>query len=283
MNVNYEPEYQYIKRQTEAWNGFTSQITRRVTIIAVILAAVVLLIAFDEPDFLLDIPRSSTGFMVYGLGAYVVIWHFRTIYLTLNLSRYSLASRRKPTWEWFVITGASSRQVVWSKWWVVVSLTWREFLWLGVLRASVLIIVTMYQSLDRYYLWVVPDFDPPEFVLGAGLVILFTMVNCLFTAAAGITGTMTKLFSGTVIRTVLVMFPLGVLIAYAADFDNYTTELLVLDLAGTILTNGASLMEFAQRGLDVTIILIALGFYAVVTVLALGAAVGFMWWYEANA
>ncbi len=127
-----------------------------------------------------------------GFFLFTVILHFSTLSGTLAIASATILREKFiGTWDTLILTDIDARQLVLGKWWAVVCMTWRRFAFLAVLRAaaSMILGILIFSADNNYILWF--DRQPaanPLFniVFAALLMVAFTMINGLFTAAAGV-------------------------------------------------------------------------------------------------
>ena len=130
---------------------------------------------------------AAVGFFLFTLTL-----HFSTLSKTLALASDTvLREKSVGTWDTLILTDVDARQLVLGKWWAVVCMTWRSFAWLAILRAttSVLLGVLIFSMDNNYILWF--DRQPAaspllDIFFAVMLMVSFTMMNGLFTAAAGV-------------------------------------------------------------------------------------------------
>jgi len=129
--------------------------------------------------------------------AVAVLFHFALMFRTLALSANSITREQQANnWDMLVLTGIDARRIVWGKWWATVRRMWFGYVLLAILRAAVIIWVgaAVSRVLAAGYPYtsgyLPPDVIRPtlaRFLLAAGIVFAFTMVNLPFTAACGVT------------------------------------------------------------------------------------------------
>jgi ABC-type transport system involved in multi-copper enzyme maturation permease subunit len=153
--------------------------------------------------------------------------HFRTQLRTLAFASNTISrEKRGGTWDILLLTPVSARQIVRGKWWATVRHVWREYLLLALLRAGSILWVTL--EAGRYVMYSYPTYrieirphyyepHPLYMLLGLGLIVGFTLLNVLYTAAFGTLGSVFNRGGGTsltlaiAIRTVtLIGLALGI-------------------------------------------------------------------------
>ena len=126
------------------------------------------------------------------------ILHFVLMIQTLSLSANSVArEKRANNWDMLVLTGVDARQIIRGKWWATVLRMWPIYVFLGILRAAV--IIWFGASLTRVYQIRVMSMNfsgaPDEVIparrhefcgVAAASIFMLTMVNLPFTAACGV-------------------------------------------------------------------------------------------------
>jgi hypothetical protein len=145
--------------------------------------------------------------------------HFRVQVETLGMAADAIArEKRGNTWESLLLTGIGARPLIIGKWWAVVRLMWRDYIRLGLLRIGCTIgigaLLLTEPRIGFFQLSEQPDsWAALRMLLAAVLVMAVTMVNLLFTAAAGVLG---GFFSrpnapgsstATVVRMTVVLIP----------------------------------------------------------------------------
>lgn len=128
------------------------------------------------------------------LAVITLVVHFRVIFKTSVIaSNTVLREKMSGTWETLILTNVDTRQLVLGKWWAVVCMVWRSYALLAALRAATVIgIGTMiFSSSSNVVFWYSSTVYRLPFVntiAAAFFIVAFTMLNCLFTAAAGVVG-----------------------------------------------------------------------------------------------
>lgn len=146
--------------------------------------------------------------------------HFRLMLQTLVMAVNSISrEKRGSTWESLLLTGIDARQIIIGKWRAIIALTWRDYLCLGFIRIGVTIgigtLVFTEPRLGFIPLLMIGNSPTilPRMLLAAGSIFTLTMLNGVFTAAAGVLGGFftrdqtSSQTSGMATRMALVMTP----------------------------------------------------------------------------
>jgi hypothetical protein len=169
------------------------------------------------------------------LTALALVIHFSTLYRTLTIGGNTIVREKEVgAWENIILTRIGSRRLILGKWWAVVRMTWRDFAVLGIIRAGAVVgFGTMILANHTSQLLVLTgekSSNPAmDILLAPMFVMALTVVNGLFTAAAGVTGslltrsnspgvlTAQAIRMGTALIPVVIMLPI---IIYAANYFN---------------------------------------------------------------
>jgi hypothetical protein len=201
--------------------------------------------------------------------------HFTTIQRTLTLAADTIRrEKRSGTWESLLLTGVDARRLVLGKWWAVVRMVWRDYVLLAGLRAGVSVglgaMVFANQGGALVVLGEGEAGDPvPGVLLAACFVIALTLVNGLFTTAAGVTGSLLSQgqsqstvaaqlvrLGAVMIPVLLLAIPLAAIIAHlitlptpeALEFGSVWNPLLWLQI--TFLDNGTLATAMIASAVD---------------------------------
>lgn len=157
------------------------------------ILAVVIHVASSTQSNMYRIP-SGMQQMVIWLAVITLIGHFRTIFRTSVIASDTvLREKMSGTWETLILTDVGTRQLVLGKWWAVVCMVWRSYALLALLRtAAVLGVGSMIFSSPANvvfrYSETPSDIPLLNLIVAGVLIVMFTMLNCLFTAASGVVG-----------------------------------------------------------------------------------------------
>lgn len=176
--------------------------------------------------------------------AFVTLFvHFMLLYRLVNLAGESVVrEKRGKTWESLILTGFPARRFVLGKWLAVLHAVRVEVLMLAILRAVLCIGLgqTLFSGdmLNLAGMAAVPVAQPlPQIVLAVVLIVLFTLVNALFTVAAGVAASFVARTGGASGQTAMafrmtgLLFPV-VLVTGAAVYWLY--EVVGVDSGGTV-------------------------------------------------
>lgn len=244
---------------------------------------------FIRLDIVLDwLQTPITLLVVYG-----ILLHVQTVGKTLSLGVHAVITRTHTgAWESLVMTGIDARRLVYGRWWAVVQLTWRRFLLLGIIRAAAILGLGMVliNNGSRAFVYVSegPSVSPTlDALLAVVAIVTLTVVNGMFTAAAGVLGSFFAraespgLFTAIAARIGALLLPLllillPVFMFILRDMDNNIFEqdtpiFLVLETFGmtlaTLVDNGVLLGMTQSNPLDqgtkmfIVVLLLAVGIY----------------------
>ena len=130
------------------------------------------------------------------LGGITLAVHFGIITRSLSMAANTvLREKHSGTWDNLILTNIGAERLVIGKWWAVVMVTWRSFALLAVLRVGVTLALGAFVLAHKRNMLIVLSDTPTNHhilnsLLAAGLIIAFTMLNCLYTAAAGVFGSL---------------------------------------------------------------------------------------------
>ncbi|MEQ8671935.1 MAG: hypothetical protein RLP44_31505 [Aggregatilineales bacterium] len=272
---------------------------RSIALIAGLIGVVGLLITNRLADmgFFRLLPDAVEVYAVLIATVLMGFWHFGLMLRTLSMSAETFVrEKRGGTWESLVLTSAGARRLVLGKWWGVVSIVWKEYVLLAILRAFLIvvigIVITVRQSVALFPL----DADPvstalPGIVLAWIFSFAFMMINMGFTVAAGVMGSLfgrihtPSISTGQsarllvlVIPIVLLLLPVAVLIPLQNEQISYHGLLLLGGAQLSLIDNGMIFMAFLANPYDphgliyVVVALITLSVYGLMTILSLRVA-----------
>jgi hypothetical protein len=201
--------------------------------------------------------------------------HFTTIQRTLTLAADTIRrEKRGGTWESLLLTGVDARRLVLGKWWAVVRTVWRDYALLAGLRVGVSVGLGAMVFANRGGALVAlgegKAGDPvPGVLLAACFIIALTLVNGLFTAAAGVTGSLLSQGRGqgtaaaqlvrlgaVMIPVLLLAIPLAAIVTHlitlptpeALEFGSVWNPLLWMPI--TLLDNGTLATAMIASAVD---------------------------------
>lgn len=128
------------------------------------------------------------------LAVATLVIHFRVLFKTSVIaSNTVLREKLSGTWETLILTDVGARQLVLGKWWAVVCMVWKNYALLAILRAGAVagIGTMLFPSKSNYALWysrIPAELPEVNILLAAAIIAVFTLLNGLFTAAAGVVG-----------------------------------------------------------------------------------------------
>lgn len=267
MNPIYHIDYAYLARRItpRRMRWFTFAIIG-VSLISAIYGLILVIFKEDDLYTLTDSPFYTVlAYFTLILGLVAILLHFRTILGAVMLASGSVVNRRTISWDHVILTGISSRQMVWGKWWAVIRLTWRDFFWLGILRGSLIVMAGVFFMPRTDNIFYADDpvtiLAPFQIISAFGLMFLLTMVNCLFTGAAGVVGSLNNRITGNGIRIIPVIITalasVSLVLAHlmehgAIDVEAKNIPLMVLAYTmPTMLDNGSFVSSVLANPRDV--------------------------------
>jgi hypothetical protein len=200
-----------------------------------------------------------------GLGGYYALvfgLHFMFVLRTLHLSSSAISRERRYSerWESLLLTGVSGREIVFGKWWATVRTMWRDYLLLGVLRAAILTTISTVAlgfTPYAYSRYNATHANISTIIVASLMVIAFTFMNLLYTAACGVLSSIVPKRGGGVMRAFVVRTLSSMLVVTlpfllwffigmgwlnrvgALAFPNYLeVNIFIAKYAGTMLDNG---------------------------------------------
>ncbi len=294
-----QSELIYVRRQMHTRRAPTAILLRRLDhvawVVAVLLAGRLIVLTLQQPE----LSYQNSRLMLedgYALIVFALFDHFSTLYRTLLLTAQSTMRERSPgRWEALLITGISARQVLLGKLRAALALLWGDWLRLAVLRAVVVLAfspLVLRDVLDSPFARQTATLQyaglPGKTVLAMALVFGLTLLNGLFTAAAGLLGGMVQnrnssaLIGGLTMRLVALFVPMGALTTYAfltvqgGSAEGSLVALLITTFAdnGVLLpTLVAAPFEMIYSGYAALFLALNVAFYLLAAAGLLGLAV----------
>lgn len=283
-------------RLTDAFPG------RKLSLVAAVMA-----LAIFWGEFVGALTGGSTGWIINSIGglpamitlAVMGVLHFRILLATLLLASDAIArEKRGRTWDSLLLTGLDARQIIIGKWWATLRSVWRDYAFLALLRAGV--VVGLGAGLSQISLRVNAAVGGPvvnarpdagEVLLVGVMVVAYTFANAGFTAAVGLAASAlsrrnsngTIAFALSILaRLAMVLGTVGI-IAVAAEAmvgSGHAQIMRLLNLLwltildnGTVLTSQLTDYGNEDKGLVLMVLLIGLALYALLTWAALWMAV----------
>lgn len=166
--------------------------------LGVIAYAMIVVSDIDRLRTIINTPQDNTQNLLAIFSMLVVFIHIRVIFHAMNLPARGISRRTVQRWDTVVLTPLSRRTYVWVKWWLAVKMASPWFALLALLRVALVMGLSMFTSVTpRYYVngqFIVEVNDDPtlRMMLGAGIIVLFTAVNLVFSAAVGVVGALLK-------------------------------------------------------------------------------------------
>ncbi|MBC7869385.1 MAG: hypothetical protein H7Y09_00990 [Chitinophagaceae bacterium] len=239
------------------------------------------------------------------LSAITIVLHFVVLVRILSVSANSIQREKAAgTWENLLLTGISARHLILGKWWAALRATWKDFALLALVRAGVSVglgTVVYGTYLNRCCQWngpytyaLSPELIARDTLLAVVAISLFTLMNALFTAAAGVAGSIISgqtrfgLMSAVMLRISLIVgviifllpclllvdsTPTRIILPMAHPITGFYKPLLMLFWAlvdnGTIAAAGLANSYETDGEIYLAVTIAALAIYALLTVVLL--------------
>lgn len=198
-------EFNHLRRVDAATHFIIQRLRQFGFIILMLLSLGALVMSFyliitdTRPGQLLSQPTLGrvTSTLAFWTITAIATVHVVTITRTLGMAADSVRREKLVgTWDNLLLTNVNARQLVLGKWWAVVCKVWKDYVRLAALRVGITIaigVVYLSSYPQAANVVLIPGGQPSAMPLLDGLlacvfVVAFTLVNGLFTAAAGVTG-----------------------------------------------------------------------------------------------
>ena len=285
-------------RLTDAFPG------RKLSLVAAVMA-----LAIFWGEFIGALTGGNTGWIVNSIGGLPAmitlvvmgVIHFRVLLATLLFASDAIArEKRGRTWDSLLLTGLDARQIIVGKWWATLRSVWRDYAFLALLRAGV--VVGLGAGLSQITLRVNAAVGGPvvsvrpdagEVLLVGVVVVAYTFANAGFTAAVGLAASALsrRNSNGTIAFALAILARLAVVLgtvgalavtaeAMVGAGAGHTQIVRLLNLLwltmldnGTVLTSQLTDYGNEDKSFVLLVLLIGLALYALLTGAALWLAV----------
>lgn len=209
---------------------------------------------------------------VYGLlilTAIMGILHFGVMIRTLSMSAETFVrEKRGGTWESLVLTSTGARRLVLGKSWGVMCIVWKDYVWLALLRASLIValgaILAAQHGVTLFDMQSEPVQNAWLYMLLAWILsFALTMMNMVLTVMSGVAGSLfgrvhaPSLSTGQsarllalVVPIVLLLLPVVILIPLQNEQISYHGLLLVGGTQLSLIDNGMIFMASLANPYD---------------------------------